>query len=157
MSKITTCLWFDGQAEEAARFYVGLLPDSRVDEVVRAPVDFPGGSAGSVLTVAFTLAGQTYLGLNGGPQFPFTEAVSLIVNCEDQAEVDRLWDALTAEGSPVQCGWLKDRYGLPWQIVPTALGRMMCDPDRAKAGRVMTAMMGMVKIDVAALEAAYAS
>ena len=154
MSKITPCLWFDGQAEEAARYYASLLPDSRIDQVVRAPADFPGGSTGSVLTVSFTLAGQPYLGLNGGPQFPFTEAVSFIVNCDDQAEVDRLWEALTAGGAPIQCGWLRDRYGLSWQIIPTRLGELMADPDRAKAGRVMMAMMGMVKIDIASLEAA---
>jgi predicted 3-demethylubiquinone-9 3-methyltransferase (glyoxalase superfamily) len=155
MSKITPCLWFDGQAEEAARFYTSLLPDSRIDAVVRAPVDYPAGSAGSVLTVEFTLAGQQFIGLNGGPEFRFTEAISFTINCEDQAEVDRYWDALIADGgAPVQCGWLRDRYGLSWQIVPTILPRLLADPDREKAGRVMQAMMGMIKLDIAALEKA---
>ena len=156
MSKITPCLWFDGNAEEAAKFYVSLLPDSRIDKIMRAPADYPGGSAGTVLTVDFTLAGQQFMGLNGGPEFKFTEAVSFTIYCEDQAEVDRYWDALLAGGgAPVQCGWLKDRYGLSWQITPTILPKLMADPDPAKARRVMEAMMKMVKIDVAAIEAAY--
>ena len=155
MSKIVPCLWFNGNAEEAANFYISLLPDSRVDKVLRAPVDYPGGTAGSALTVEFTLAGQQFMGLNGGPQFPFTEAVSFSVTCEDQREVDRLWEVLTAGGSPVACGWLKDRYGLSWQIVPKALGEMLADADREKAKRVMEAMMQMVKIDIAGLRKAY--
>ena len=156
MSKITPCLWFDGQAEEAAKFYVSLLPDSRIDRVMRSPTDTPSGPAGSVLTVDFTLAGQKYMGLNGGPQFPFTEAVSFMIFCDDQAEVDRLWDALTADGGkPVACSWLKDRFGLSWQIVPRALMQMIADPDRAKAKRAMEAMMQMVKIDIAAVQKAY--
>lgn len=156
MSKIAPCLWFDGNAEEAAKFYVSLLPDSRIDKIMRAPADYPGGSAGTVLTVDFTLAGQQFMGLNGGPEFKFTEAVSFTIYCEDQAEVDRYWDALLAGGgAPVQCGWLKDRYGLSWQITPTILPKLMADPDPAKARRVMEAMMKMVKIDVAAIEAAY--
>jgi predicted 3-demethylubiquinone-9 3-methyltransferase (glyoxalase superfamily) len=156
MSKIAPCLWFDGNAEEAAKFYVSLLPDSRIDKIMRAPADYPGGSAGTVLTVDFTLAGQQFMGLNGGPEFKFTEAVSFTIYCEDQAEVDRYWDALIAGGgAPVQCGWLKDRYGLSWQITPTILPKLMADPDPAKARRVMEAMMKMVKIDVAAIEAAY--
>jgi predicted 3-demethylubiquinone-9 3-methyltransferase (glyoxalase superfamily) len=155
MSKIAPCLWFDGQAEEAAKFYTSLLPDSRIDKVVRAPIDYPSGSAGSVLTVDFTLAGQQFMGLNGGPEFKFNEAVSFTINCEDQAEVDRLWDALIAGGgAPVQCGWLTDRYGLSWQIVPTILPKLLADPDREKARRAMEAMMTMVKIDIAALEQA---
>lgn len=155
MSKIAPCLWFDGQAEEAANFYVSLLPDSHVDKVMRAPADYPAGSAGAVLTVEFTLAGQRFVGLNGGPQHPFTDAVSFMVNCEDQREVDRLWDALIEGGSPVQCSWLKDRYGLSWQIVPKMLLELMADPDRQKAKRVMEAMMQMVKIDIAGLQRAY--
>lgn len=156
MSKIAPCLWFDGNAEEAAKFYVSLLPDSRIDKIMRAPADYPGGSAGTVLTIDFTLAGQQFMGLNGGPEFKFTEAVSFTIYCEDQAEVDRYWDALIAGGgAPVQCGWLKDRYGLSWQITPTILPKLMADPDPAKARRVMEAMMKMVKIDVAAIEAAY--
>ena len=156
MSKIAPCLWFDGEAEEAAKFYVSLLPDSRIDKIMRSPSDYPGGSKGQVLTVDFTLAGQQYMGLNGGPEFKFTEAISFTINCEDQAEVDRYWDALIADGgAPVQCGWLKDRYGLSWQITPTILPRLMADPDPEKARRVMEAMMKMVKIDVAAVKAAY--
>ena len=156
MSKIAPCLWFDGNAEEAAQFYTSLLPDSRIDKIMRSPADYPGGSAGTVLTVDFTLAGQQFMGLNGGPEFPFTEAVSFTINCEDQAEVDRYWDALIAGGgAPVQCGWLKDRFGLSWQITPTILPEMMADPDVARARRVMEAMMKMVKIDIAAIKAAY--
>jgi predicted 3-demethylubiquinone-9 3-methyltransferase (glyoxalase superfamily) len=156
MSKITPCLWFDGVAEEAASFYTSLLPDSRIDKVQRSPADNPSTREGEVLTVEFTLAGQSFLGLNGGPQFHFTEAVSFIIECEDQAEVDRLWDALIADGGqPSQCGWLKDRYGLSWQITPKALPRLLAGPDKAGAKRAMEAMMEMVKIDVAALERAY--
>ena len=157
MQKITPCLWFDGNAEEAANFYVGLLPDSRVDEVVRSPTDYPAGKAGDVLTVDFTLAGQSFVGLNGGPEFKFTEAVSFQIHTDDQAETDRLWDALVADGGkPVQCSWLTDRFGLSWQIVPKRLTQLIADPDRAKAKRAMEAMMGMVKIDIAALERAVA-
>jgi predicted 3-demethylubiquinone-9 3-methyltransferase (glyoxalase superfamily) len=156
MSKITPCLWFDGVAEEAAGFYVSLLPDSRIDKVMRSPADNPSTPAGAVLTVEFTLAGQSFLGLNGGPQFPFTEAVSFSIDCEDQAEVDRLWEALTAGGGkPVQCGWLNDRFGLSWQIVPSALPKLLAGPDREGAKRAMEAMMKMVKLDVAELETAY--
>jgi predicted 3-demethylubiquinone-9 3-methyltransferase (glyoxalase superfamily) len=156
MSKITPCLWFDGQAEEAAKFYVSLLPDSRIDKVMRSPADNPSTPAGAVLTVEFTLAGQRFVGLNGGPQFPFTEAVSFIIDCEDQAEVDRLWDALTRDGGkPVQCGWLKDPYGISWQIVPKVLVKLLTDADRDRAGRAMEAMLGMVKLDIAALKAAF--
>lgn len=155
MSKITPCLWYDGNAEEAANFYVTLLPDSRIDKVQRAPADYPAGSAGDVLVVHFTLAGQSFMGLNGGPEFHFTEAVSFSIDCEDQAEVDRLWDALTADGGqPIQCSWLKDKYGLSWQIVPRRLPELLADPDPARARRAMEAMMTMVKIDVAALERA---
>ena len=156
MDKVRPCLWFDGDAEEAARFYVTLLPDSRIDSIMRSPVDYPGGAAGAALVVEFTIAGRSFMGMNGGPGVPFTDAVSFSIDCEDQAEVDRLWDALIGTGgAPVQCGWLKDRWGLSWQIVPRALPRMLADPDRERARRAMEAMMGMVKIDVAALEAAY--
>jgi len=155
--RLTTCLWFDGQAEEAARFYVSLLPDSRIDAINRAPGDYPAGQAGKVLLVEFTLAGQKFQALNGGPQFQFTEAISMSVSCADQAEVDRLWSALTADGGkPAQCGWLKDRYGLSWQIVPEALPRLMASGDREQAARVFKAMMQMVKLDVAELERAAA-
>ena len=155
MSKITPCLWFDGNAEEAANFYVTLLPDSRIRKVQRSPADNPSTPEGAVLVVEFTLAGQDFMGLNGGPQFPFTEAVSFSIDCEDQAEVDRLWDALTADGGkPVACGWLKDRFGLSWQIVPRELPRLLADPDPARAKRAFQAMMDMVKIDVAKLREA---
>ena len=156
MSKITSCLWFDGNAEEAANFYASLLPDSRVDAVVRAPSDYPSGSAGDVLVVEFTLAGQKFTGLNGGPIFKFTEAVSFQIDCEDQAEVDRLTEALSAVPEAEQCGWVKDRFGLSWQIVPVRLKELLADPDRAQAKRAMDAMMEMKRIDIAALERAAA-
>jgi predicted 3-demethylubiquinone-9 3-methyltransferase (glyoxalase superfamily) len=156
MSKIFPCLWFNHNAEEAAKFYVSLLPNSRIDQVTRSPADNPSTPAGAVLTVEFTLAGQHFMGLNGGPQFPFTEAVSFTINCEDQAEVDRLWEALTKDGgSPGPCGWLKDRFGLSWQIVPRAMDQMLKAPDREAAGRAMQAMLKMGKLDIAALQRAY--
>lgn len=157
MSKITPCLWYDGDAEEAANFYVTLLPDSRVDKVTRSPTDYPAGKAGDVLTVEFTLAGQAFMGLNGGPNVPFTDAVSFQIHTEDQAETDRLWDAIAGNGGqPVACSWIKDRWGLSWQIVPKRLTQLMSDPDPARARRAMEAMMGMVKIDIAELERAVA-
>ncbi len=156
MPKITPNLWFDGNAEEAANFYVSLLPDSRVETVSRSPADNPSTPAGAVLLVDFTLAGQRFTGLNGGPQFPFSEAVSFVIDCEDQAEVDRLWDALTeGGGSSGQCGWLKDRYGLSWQVIPRQLGEMLGDPDQARAGRAMEAMLRMTKIDIAEMRRAF--
>jgi predicted 3-demethylubiquinone-9 3-methyltransferase (glyoxalase superfamily) len=155
MSKITPCLWFSGQAEEAARFYVSLLPDSRIVYVQHNVIDSPGGKEGSVLLVGFTLAGQTYQALNGGSNFEFTHAISLSIDCKDQAEVDRLWDKLSDGGEPVACGWIKDRYGLSWQIVPSVMLKFLADPDREKAARVMKTMMDMVKLDIAALQAAY--
>jgi predicted 3-demethylubiquinone-9 3-methyltransferase (glyoxalase superfamily) len=156
MSKITPCLWFDGNAEEAAGLYVSLLPDSRVDSVARSPADNPSTATGAVFVVDFTLAGQPFRALNGGPQFPFTEAVSFVIDCEDQAEVDRLWKALLeGGGSPGRCGWLKDRYGMSWQIVPRQLGEMLGDPDAQKARRAMEAMLRMSKIDVAVMRAAF--
>jgi predicted 3-demethylubiquinone-9 3-methyltransferase (glyoxalase superfamily) len=155
MSKITPCLWFDGNAEEAANFYASLLPDSRVDAVVRAPSDYPSGSAGNVLVVEFTLAGEKFTGLNGGPYFTFNEAVSFQIDCDDQAEVDRLTEALSAVPEAEQCGWVKDRFGLSWQIVPRVLKEMLADPDRAKAKRAMDAMMEMKRLDIAALEEAF--
>ena len=157
MSKIKPCLWFDGQAEEAANFYVSLLPDSRLDAVHRAPADYPSGKQGDVLTVEFTLAGQKFVGLNGGPEFKFNEAVSFQIFTEDQAETDRLTDALSAVPEAEQCGWVKDRYGLSWQIAPRILIERMADPDRARAKRVMEAMMQMKRIDIAAIERAYES
>jgi predicted 3-demethylubiquinone-9 3-methyltransferase (glyoxalase superfamily) len=153
--KVTPCLWFDGTAEEAANFYVSLLPDSRIDKVMRSTVDYPGGKAGAALVVEFTLAGNKFQGLNGGPYHKFNEAVSFSIACEDQAEVDRLWAALTANGgAPGQCSWLKDRWGLSWQIVPRRLMQLLGDPDRSRAQRAMQAMMTMGKIDIAALERA---
>ena len=155
--KIITNLWFDGNAEEAANFYAGVFPDSRVDRIMRSAADTPSGPEGMVLLVDFTVAGQQLAGLNGGPQFPFTEAVSFQIDCADQAEVNRYWDALTAGGgAAVQCGWCKDRFGLSWQVVPRQLGELLTGPDRAAAERVMQAMLKMVKLDVATLEAAAA-
>jgi predicted 3-demethylubiquinone-9 3-methyltransferase (glyoxalase superfamily) len=155
MSKISPCLWFDGEAEEAANFYVSLLPDSRIERVQKNVVDGPAGRAGTVLIVDFTLAGGRFLALNGGRRFEYTHAISFAVDCADQAEVDRLWDALSDGGSTEQCGWLKDRYGVSWQIVPTVLVDMLSDPDPAKAQRVMQAMLQMIKLDIAGLKAAY--
>ena len=156
MSKITPCLWFDGQAEEAAYFYVSLLPDSHVDDVFRSPAETPSGPAGMVLTVDFTVAGQPFQGLNGGPDFTFNESVSFRIDCEDQAEVDRLWNALSESGGqPGPCGWIKDRFGLSWQIIPRALGRMLSDPDTEAARRAMEAMLNMGKIEVSELERAF--
>jgi predicted 3-demethylubiquinone-9 3-methyltransferase (glyoxalase superfamily) len=155
MTKWFPCLWFDGNAEEAASFYVTLLPDSRVDQVWRSPAETPSGPAGMVLTVDFTLAGQRVQGLNGGPEFKFNEATSFVIDCDDQAEVDRLWEALTASGGePGPCGWLKDRYGLSWQIVPRRLEDLLNDPDTERARRAMEAMLKMGKIEVAELERA---
>jgi predicted 3-demethylubiquinone-9 3-methyltransferase (glyoxalase superfamily) len=156
MSKITPCLWFNGTAEEAAKYYVSLLPDSHIDKVMRAPADNPSTPAGAVLTVEFTLAGQPFIGLNGGPQFSFNEAVSFTIHCDNQAEVDRLWEVLTrGGGSPGPCGWLKDRFGLSWQIVPRALPELLEDPNREAAGRVMQAMMKMGKLDITGLQRAH--
>jgi predicted 3-demethylubiquinone-9 3-methyltransferase (glyoxalase superfamily) len=155
MAKLFPCLWFNGDAEEAADFYVTLLPHSHVDKVWRSPAETPAGPAGMVLTVDFTLAGQPLQGLNGGPDFPFTEAVSFVIDCEDQTEVDRLWDALTANGGvPGPCGWLKDRFGLSWQIVPRRLEQLLNDADPERARRAMEAMLQMGKLEVAELERA---
>jgi predicted 3-demethylubiquinone-9 3-methyltransferase (glyoxalase superfamily) len=156
VQKITTFLWFDTQAEEAAQFYTSLFDDSRIVDIQRSGESGPG-TPGSVLVVEFELAGQRYLALNGGPQYPFTEAISLSVDCASQEEVDSLWARLTADGGePGPCGWLKDRFGLSWQIVPRRLPELLADPDKEAAGRVMTAMLGMGKIDIKELEAAYA-
>jgi predicted 3-demethylubiquinone-9 3-methyltransferase (glyoxalase superfamily) len=154
MSKIAPCLWFNGDAESAAEFYVSLLPDSRIDKVQRSPADTPGNKAGEVLVVEFTLAGQRFLALNGGMSFPHSPAVSFQIDCDDQAEVDRLWDALLDGGAAQQCGWLSDRWGVPWQIIPRELQALIGDPDPARAGRAMQAMLGMIKIDVEALRRA---
>jgi predicted 3-demethylubiquinone-9 3-methyltransferase (glyoxalase superfamily) len=155
-SMIAPCLWFDGQAEQAARFYVSIFPDSHIDHIQQSGADYPGGKAGDTILVEFTLAGLRYQALNGGAHNPFNDAISMSVACKDQAEVDRLWDALTADGGkPVQCGWLKDRFGVPWQIVPDEFAAMMRDADPKKAKNVMQAMMKMVKLDVAELKRAY--
>ena len=155
MSKISPCLWFESEAEEAAAFYVSLLPESRIDHVQRNVMDSRAGKKGSVLVVAFTLAGQKFLALNGGMRFEYTHAVSFHIDCDDQAEVDRLWEALSA-GKPGQCGWLQDRYGVSWQIVPTILPKLLHDPDPARAQRVMQAMLQMTRLDIAGLERAAA-
>ena len=155
--KIAPCLWFDGQAEQAARFYTALLPDSRVDAVHRAPADFPSGKKGDVLTVEFTLAGRKFTGLNGGPDFTFNEAVSFQIYCDDQAEVDRLTQALSAVPEAEQCGWVKDKFGLSWQIVPKRLLELLSDRDAGKAERAMQAMLAMKRIDIAAVERAAAA
>jgi predicted 3-demethylubiquinone-9 3-methyltransferase (glyoxalase superfamily) len=154
MQKITPYLWFDGQAEEAANHYVAIFPNSRITDVTRFGKDAPAPE-GSVMTVTFEIEGQQFVGLNGGPQFKFTEAISFLVNCRDQEEVDRLWDALSAGGEQGPCGWLKDRYGVSWQIVPTALGELLNDPDPERASRVMKAMFGMSKIEIKGLRDAY--
>jgi predicted 3-demethylubiquinone-9 3-methyltransferase (glyoxalase superfamily) len=156
MKKIVPNLWFDGQAEEAAGFYASLFPDSRVDKVVRSPADNPSTKEGGVLTVEFTLAGSPFMGINGGPDFRFTEAVSFSIDCADQAEVDRYWDALIEGGGEHSvCGWLKDRFGLSWQVVPRQLDEMLQSPDRDGARRAMEAMLQMTKLDVAKLREAF--
>ena len=152
--KIVPCLWFDKQGEEAANFYVSLFPDSRVDQVMRAPGDYPDGKAGEVLVVEFTLAGTHFTALNGGPIFKFSEAISLQIDCEDQAEADRLSDTLSAVPEAEQCGWVKDRFGLSWQIVPRRMTELMSEGDAAQKKRVFDAMMQMKRLDVAKLEAA---
>jgi predicted 3-demethylubiquinone-9 3-methyltransferase (glyoxalase superfamily) len=149
MRKITPCLWFDGNAEEAVNFYVSVFKRSSIGKVTRM-------SSGAAVTIQFNLDGQDLVALNGGPMYKFSEAISLSVDCADQAEVDELWTKLTEGGSPGRCAWLKDRYGLSWQIVPSALRTLMGDPDPAKAQRVMAAMLKMNKIDIAGLQAAHA-
>jgi predicted 3-demethylubiquinone-9 3-methyltransferase (glyoxalase superfamily) len=158
--RITPFLWFDGQAEEAAQLYTSIFANSRITNVSRygeVGQDVTGGAPGSVMTVEFELEGQRFVALNGGPLLRFTEAISFEVSCETQDEVDRLWDRLTEGGdeSAQQCGWLKDRFGLSWQIVPAVLGRLLADPDPEKAGRTMQAMLAMKKLDIAALERAH--
>ncbi len=150
---ITPFLWFDHQAEEAAEFYASIFPNSKIVKVVRCGQSGPG-PAGSAMTVAFELHGQSFVALNGGPHFKFTEAISFVVNCQTQQEVDTYWDKLSAGGAEAQCGWLKDQFGLSWQIVPTALPELLAHPDPAKANRVMKAMLTMKKIDVQELRKA---
>src|SRR5215472_265657 len=153
MQKITTFLWFHDKAEEAANFYVSLFQNSKIESISRYG-DAGTGPKGSVMIVNFQLEGQKFIALNGGPHFSFTPAVSLYVNCESQQEVDRLWEKLSEGGRKDRCGWLQDKYGLSWQIIPVALMRLMSDPDKQKAGRVMKAMLEMDKIDVEKLEKA---
>lgn len=154
VQKITPFLWFDGQAEEAARFYTSIFPNSKVHRISRFGEAGPG-PAGSVMTVEFQLEGQTFVGLNGGPLYKFTEAVSFMVNCETQEEVDFYWEKLCAGGSEIQCGWLKDKFGLSWQIVPVVMFPMLNDPDPQKSQRAFNAMLTMKKLDIRALKQAY--
>ncbi len=154
MKKIRPFLWFDDKAEEAANFYVSIFKNSRILDVRRNGDEAPG-ETGSVMTVGFELEGQEFTALNGGPHFSFTPAISFFVDCATQSEVNELWDKLVEGGRESQCGWLQDKYGLSWQIIPAALGELLSDPDDEKSERVMKAMLGMVKIDVAALQRAY--
>ena len=156
MPTLTTCLFFNRNAVEAAEFYASVLPDSRVDSVATSQADSPYMQAGDVMSVAFTVLGRPFVGINGGPQFPFTEAVSFQVHCADQAEVDHYWDALLAGGGePSMCGWLKDRFGLSWQVIPSAMGDYLGGADAAGAARATLAMLQMSKLDVDALRRAY--
>jgi predicted 3-demethylubiquinone-9 3-methyltransferase (glyoxalase superfamily) len=153
MQKITPFLWFDGHAEEAMRFYLSIFDDAKVLSISRYG-DAGPGPKGSVMTASFQLAGQTFIALNGGPAYTFTPAISFVVNCESQEEVDRYWSRLVEGGKPVQCGWLVDQFGVSWQIVPTVLGQLLQDPDPKRAQRAMQAMLGMQKIDIAGLKRA---
>jgi predicted 3-demethylubiquinone-9 3-methyltransferase (glyoxalase superfamily) len=157
MQKITTFLWFNDKAEEAANFYCGIFKNSSVSATTRygaAAAKASGRPEGSIMTVAFRLDGQDFTALNGGPHFKFTEAISLVVNCETQAELDMFWEKLSAGGEPSHCGWLKDKYGLSWQIVPAMLSKMLSDADAAKSARVMQAVLWMKKLDITALQEA---
>ena len=154
-TKIFPFLWYSKDAEGAARFYASIFPNSRVLRVTSLPSESPSGPPGSVKVVEFELFGQPFTAMSAGPLDPFNHAISFVVNCDDQAELDRYWNALLQGGTAEQCGWLKDRYGVSWQIVPTVLGEMMAEPDRVRAKRASDAMLQMVKIDIAALQAAY--
>lgn len=153
--KIVPHLWYSTEAEEAAQFYASIFPNSRVDRVTPLPVDTPSGPAGSVKIVDFTLLGQPFQAISAGPLDAFNHAISFIVYCDDQDELDRYWNGLLEGGAPEACGWLKDRYGVSWQVVPASMGRLMTDPDREGVRRAAEAMLKMVKLDVAALEAAF--
>jgi predicted 3-demethylubiquinone-9 3-methyltransferase (glyoxalase superfamily) len=156
VNKITPCLWFDGTAEGAAQFYTSIFPDSKITKVVRSPADTPSGPEGMVITVEFTLAGQPFIGLNGGPDFKFNESVSFSIECEDQIEVDGYWEVLVKDGGEHSvCGWLKDRYGLSWQVVPKQMNEYLESTDRAAAKRAMEAMLKMTKLDIEQLREAY--
>ena len=155
MSKVSTCLWFGKDAETAVRFYVSIVRDSGIDHILRSPAPWPGGEAADVILISFTLGGQSFQALNGGASADYGTAASISVQCADQVEVDRLWAALAADGgSEIMCGWLRDRWGVPWQIVPDVLPRLLADPDPAVSARVFAAMQGMVKLDAVALERA---
>jgi predicted 3-demethylubiquinone-9 3-methyltransferase (glyoxalase superfamily) len=154
MQKITPFLWYSNQAEEAATFYASIFPDSRVTHVTSLPSESPSGPPGSVKIVEFVLCGQSFVAMSAGPLDPFNHAISFVVNCDSQAEIDRYWNALLEGGSAEQCGWLKDRYGLSWQIVPAVLPKLLAGADHGRAQRVMDALMGMTKLDIRALEAA---
>lgn len=154
-ARISPFFWFNDQAEDAARFYCSIFPDSGIDSIARYPEGTPG-KPGSVMTVAFHLGGQKFTALNGGPVFTFSQAISFVIDCETQQEIDHYWDNLVAGGTPQQCGWLIDRYGLTWQVVPAVLPKLLSGPDPAKAQRVTDAFMKMVKFDIAALERAAA-
>lgn len=156
MPTVSTCLWFEREAEAAVNRYVSLMPDSRIELIQHAPGPWPGGQTGDVILIAFTLGGQNFQALNGGSRIAYQTAASISVPCADQAEVDRLWAALADGGEELACGWLRDRWGVPWQIFPETLPRLLADPDPAVAARVFTAMQGMVKIDEAALARAAA-
>ena len=155
MQKITPFLWYTNEAEEAAKFYTSIFPNSRVIRVVSMPSESPSGPPGSVKVVEFELFGQSFTAMSAGQHEPFNHAISFVVSCEDQAEVDRYWNALLEGGKAEACGWLKDRYGVSWQITPTVIFKMMADPDRAKAKRATDAMLKMVKLDIATLQAAF--
>lgn len=156
MSKVTPCLWFNRDAEEAAQFYVSLMPDSKILKVQRSPADNPSGKEGSVLVVEFTLGGQRMVALNGGMKMEYTHALSLQIDCEDQAQVDHIWNAILAHGGKEeQCGWIRDRWGVAWQVVPRAIFQFLSSPDAAAARRAMQAMLKMVKLDVATLQRAF--
>jgi len=155
MYKVTPCLWFKDNAEEAARFYTSILPGSGITHIQKSVIDNPGGPAGAVLIVDFQIAGQRFMALNGGMTQEHNFAVSFMIECDDQAEVDSLWDAFGNGGQPLECGWIKDRFGVHWQVVPRVMLEMLADKDTAKAARAMQAMMGMVKLDIAALKKAF--
>ena len=155
MTKILPFLWYSEKAEEAAAFYASVIPNSKVNSVNAMPADSPSGPAGSVKVVDFILAGQPFMAMTAGPFENFNHAISLMIECDDQKEVDRLWDALSAGGKTEACGWIQDRYGVSWQITPRVLNEMMRDKDKARAKRVAEAMMKMVKLDIATLEKAY--
>jgi predicted 3-demethylubiquinone-9 3-methyltransferase (glyoxalase superfamily) len=157
MSNVSTCLWFGKDAEAAVRFYVSLVPGSSINHIQRSPGSWPGGEAGDVILLNFTLGGQKFQALNGGDPADYNNAASISVECADQTEVDRLWSALTADGgAEIMCGWLRDKWGVPWQIVPQIMPRLLADPDPAVASRAFTAMTKMIKLDIAALERAAA-